>query len=424
MRMRRIVVVGNGIAGLTACDSLRSAGFDGELTVVGAERHQPYSRPALSKALLHSVDGNSADGNGTEGNGTEGISADGNSGGSLQAHELPEPTHEATELLGVSATGLDVDARLVGLDGGGELPYDGLVIASGSRAKRLASGEGAAGRQQDGAPRELTLRTIEDAILLKERVASRPSVIVIGGGPLGMEVASGCLHMGCEVTLVSDVRPLSRQLGDHLSGIFTSTAILRGLRVVRGGKARLVDHGAGATVVLADGTELEADLVVTAVGDEPNIDWLADSSLLSDGSLRVDSRGRLRPEIVAAGDVAFFPTLRGVQRVPLWTSAIDQAKVAAVGLLHGDAAPEFNFQPYFWTEGFGLSLKAVGFTPVVGAPDYSEPGREDGSALLRWDNPDGSGTAAAVNYRIPIPKLRRLADAGPAALRPAAPARV
>ncbi|QCB99113.1 NAD(P)/FAD-dependent oxidoreductase [Arthrobacter sp. PAMC25564] len=392
--MRRIVVVGNGIAGLTACDSLRSAGFDGELTVVGAERHHPYSRPALSKALLHGDD-------------------------SLQAHELPEPTHEATELLGVSATGLDVDARIVRLDGGGELPYDGLVIASGSRAKRLATGP-----QHDGPVRELTLRTIEDAIALKQRVASRPSVIVIGGGPLGMEVASGCLHVGCDVTLVSDVQPLSRQLGDHLADIFTSAAIRRGLQVVGGGKARLVDHGAGTRVVLADGTELEADLVVTAIGDEPNIGWLADSKLLVDGSLRVDTRGRLRPEIVAAGDVAFFPTLRGVQRIPLWTSAIDQAKVAAVGLLKGDAAPEFNFQPYFWTEGFGLSLKSVGFAPVVGAPDYSEPGGETGSMLLRWENKDGSGTAAAINYRIPVPKLRRLANSGPGALRPVAPVNV
>lgn len=84
---------------------------------------------------------------------------------------------------------------------------------------------------------------------------------------------------------------------------------------------------------------------------------------------------------MVAGDVAFFPTSRGMQRVPLWRSAIEQAKVAAVGLLQGDAAPEFNFQPYFWTEGFGLSLKSVGFTPVAGAPDYCEPGRENGSGL-------------------------------------------
>jgi NADPH-dependent 2,4-dienoyl-CoA reductase/sulfur reductase-like enzyme len=387
MTMRRIVVVGNGIAGLTACDSLRSAGFDGELTVVGAERHHPYSRPALSKALLHGED-------------------------NLQAHELPQPTHEAAELLGVSATGLDPDARLVHLDGGGELPYDGLVIASGSRARRLDAGDGAGGPL-----RELTLRTIEDAVLLKELVASRPSVIVIGGGPLGMEVASGCLHVGCEVTLVSDVTPLSRQLGVHLAGIFTSAAIRRGLKVVGGGRARLVGSDGGRRVVLADGTELEADLVVTAIGDEPNVEWLAGSGLLNSGSLRVDSRGRLRPDIVAAGDVAFFPTARGVQRIPLWTSAIDQARAAAVGLLQGDAAPGFTFQPYFWTEGFGLALKSVGFTPVVGKPDYCETGEGTDSLLLRWEHQDGSGTAAAINYRIPIPKLRRLANAGPVVLQ-------
>lgn len=398
MTMRRIVVVGNGIAGLTACDSLRSAGFDGELTVVGAERHHAYSRPALSKALLHGVNGNGDD--------------------NLQAHELPPPTHEAAELLGVSATGLDVDARLVRLDGGGELPYDGLVIASGSRAKRLGPVDVAADH------RELTLRTIEDAVLLKERVASKPSVIVIGGGPLGMEVASGCLHVGCEVTLVSDVTPLSRQLGNHLADIFTSAAIQRGLRVVRGGRARIVDSDGGPRVVLADGTTLTADLVVTAIGDEPNIEWLAGSGLLVDGSLRVDSRGRLRPDVVAAGDVAFFPTQRGMQRIPLWTSAIDQAKAAAVGLLQGDAAPEFTFQPYFWTEGFGLSLKSVGFTPVIGSPDYSEAGQGPDSMLLRWEHPDGSGTAAAINYRIPIPKLRRLANAGPGALQRTVPAGV
>lgn len=392
MSMRRIVVVGNGIAGLTACDSLRSAGFDGELTVIGAESHQPYSRPALSKALLHDEDG-------------------------IGSHQLPEPTHEATEILGVSAAGLDVEARLVLLDGGGEVPYDGLVIASGSRARRLGAGPG-----PGGLGREFTLRTLEDAIALKQRITSRHSVIVVGGGPLGMEVASGALHAGCEVTLVSDREPLSPQLGGHLAGIFTEAAARQGLRIVLGGKARLIDSGSGTRVRTEDGVELEAELIVTAIGDEPNIDWLAGSNLLVDGSLRVDSRGRLRPEIVAAGDVAFFPTGRGTIRMPLWTSAIDQAKVAAVGLLQGDAAPEMDFQPYFWTEGFGLSLKSVGFTPVVGAPDYAEQGKDRDSRLLRWEHPDGSGTAAALNYRIPVPKLRRLANAGERSLRPAEPA--
>jgi 3-phenylpropionate/trans-cinnamate dioxygenase ferredoxin reductase component len=397
--------VGNGIAGLTACDSLRSAGFDGELTVVGAERHHPYSRPALSKALLHSVDGNSGDGK---------------SDGGLQAHELPAPTHEATELLGVSAAGLDTGARLVRLDDGGEVPYDGLVIASGSRARRLGSGDWTDDRS-GALPREFTLRTLEDAILLRERVASRPSVVVIGGGPLGMEVASGCLYAGCDVTLVSDVPPLSRQLGEHLSGIFVAAATKRGLRLAAGGRARLVASDGGTHVALADGTRLEAGLIVTAIGDEPNVEWLGSSNLLVNGSLHVDSRGRVSQDIVAAGDVAFFPTSRGLSRVPLWTSAIQQAKVAARGLLHGDAAGELDFQPYFWTEGFGLTLKAVGSTPVTGPPESVEQGTDPESMLLRWQNPDGSGTAAAVNYRIPIPRLRRLAGAAPA-VRPPEPA--
>ncbi|MFJ6538097.1 NAD(P)/FAD-dependent oxidoreductase [Paenarthrobacter sp. NPDC091711] len=398
--MRRIVVVGNGIAGLTACDSLRAAGFDGELTVVGAEQHQPYSRPALSKALLHGGED------------------------SVTAHHLPAPGHQAIELLGVGVTGMDRDAKLLKLDDGGQLPYDGLVIASGARAKRLVGDPGGHGTGI------FTLRTIEDAITLKERITGRPSVIVVGGGPLGMEIASGCLDAGCQVTMVASSTPLARHLGGHLSGIFVAAAQRRGLRLVTSGTARLVGtnehspHDAGARVALADGTELGADIVVAAIGDEPNVGWLTGSGLLEGGALRVDSRGRLRPDIVAAGDVAYFPTRLGLRRVPLWTSAIDQAKVAAVGLLRGDAAPEGDLQPYFWTEGFGLSLKAVGFTPVEGAPDFCDPGGDPESLLMSWYGNGGQGgagnpgTAAAINYRIPIPKLRALANKGPGVLRP------
>ena len=238
-----------------------------------------------------------------------------------------------------------------------------------------------------------------------------------------MEVASGCVHAGCEVTLVSDGKPLARQLGDHLADIFTSAAIRRGLRVVGGGKARLVDHGAGAKVVLANGTALEADLVVTAIGDEPNIGWLAGSNLLIDGrcgSIPAAGSGRTssppamwRPSRPAAG----------WNGCPCGPAPSTRPGSPASACLKGDAAPEFDFQPYFWTEGFGLSLKSAGFAPAVGPPDYCEPGGAEDSMLLRWDNTDGSGTAAALNYRIPVPKLRRFADAGPAALRAAAPAR-
>jgi 3-phenylpropionate/trans-cinnamate dioxygenase ferredoxin reductase component len=377
-RPRRVVVVGNGIAGLTACDTLRGAGFDGELTAVGDERHSPYSRPALSKALLRDAD-------------------------DATSHLLPAPEHGATELPGVSATRLDADRRIVVLDDGSELPYDGLVIASGSRARRLSD-----------SPAELTLRGLDDALTLRRRLAGRPSVVVVGDGVLGMEVASGCRETGCEVTLVSRDGPLINQLGPHLSGVFAAAARRSGVRIVPAASVRLAPAADGsARVLLDDDGVLEADLVVSAVGDVPNVEWLAGSGLLTAGSLVVDGRGRVRPDVVAAGDVAAFPTRRGVRRVPLWTSAIDQSKVAAAALLLGDQAPELDFTPYFWTEQFGLNLKASGFLPLQGEPSSVEGEPGHAPALLRWAHADGSGTAVAINYRIPVPRLRRFAATAP-----------
>ncbi|MEV7646941.1 FAD-dependent oxidoreductase [Arthrobacter sp. NPDC089319] len=381
--MERIIVVGNGIAGLTASDSLRAAGFDGELTVVGDELHAPYSRPALSKAALLDAE-------------------------EMTSHQLPASTHGARELLGVRALQLDPDLKSVVLDDGSILPYDGLVIATGSRARRLANTDPAASRH------ELTLRTLEDALELRRRLASRPSVVVVGGGALGMEIASGCLAAGCDVTLVSHLKPMTQQLGPHLSEVFLAAGLSRGLKLAPSKAVGLREADDHPLVELADGSTLAADLVVSAIGDIPNTGWLADSGLLTGGRLEVDSRGRVRPNIVAAGDVAAFPTGRGVARIPLWTSAIEQSKAAALALLHGDDAPELNFSPYFWTEQFGLNLKAIGLLPLDAAPEFLEGGADGGPALMRWTHEDGRGTAVALNYRIPIPKLRRLANPAPA----------
>ena len=365
---RRILVVGNGIAGQTACDSLRAAGFDGSLTIVGDEPWTAYSRPALSKALL--VDGGSP--------------------------ELASPMHEATELLGVAAVGLDVESGRVHLDDGTVLPYDGLVIASGSRARRLGGTESA----------ELTLRTLDDAWVLRERLAAQPSVVVVGAGPLGMEIASAAIAARCQVTLVAEGRPMLSHLGPHLSEAFTATAIAQGLTIVDGSAAR-IDGPRG--VILRDGTRIEAELIVTAIGDIPNTEWLATSGL-ADGRLEADSRGRIRPNIVAAGDVAAIPTRQGIRRIPLWSSAIEQAKVAAVALLSGDDAPELDLDPYFWTEQFGLNLTATGHLPVVGEPEFLVGERPEGPSVMRWTHDDGRGVAVAVNHRIAIPRLRRMAS--------------
>ncbi|MFJ2565505.1 NAD(P)/FAD-dependent oxidoreductase [Streptomyces sp. NPDC088770] len=370
--LKRVVVVGNGIAGLTAADTLREAGFDGELTIVGDERHPAYSRPALSKSLL--LDGDDT-----------------------SSHELPPAGHGASELLGVRATGLDLDRRLVMLDDGTALPYDRVVLATGSRARRLSD-----------LPGEVTLRGLDDALSLRGRLATGPSVVVVGGGPLGMEIASGCLAGGCKVTLVSQGAPLILQLGPYLADVFVKAALGQGLTVVETAAARLEGSDGSTRVVLDEGGVLEAEVILTAAGDVPNTEWLAESGLIAKGAIPVDERGLVRPDVAAVGDLAAFPTPQGLRRIPLWSSAIEQAKVAARALVRGDEAPPLQFQPYFWTEQFGLSLKAVGNLPVEGEPEYVEGRPGGGPALMRWSHEDGTGDAVALNYRIPIPRLRRM----------------
>lgn len=388
--MRRIVLVGYGVAGLTAADALREAGFDGELTIVGEEPSTPYSRPALSKALLSDAAG----------------TAD------LSFLELPAPAHGATELLGRRAVDLRPGERSVLLDDGHTLEYDGLVIATGARPRRLTAG-----------PEEFTLRNLPEALTLRTRLAARPRVTVLGGGPLGMEVASGARGLGCAVTVVSRGTPMAAQAGRFLGRLCARAAVDHGVRLVddvavgvESGATGAVPADAGVVVALGSGEKLETQLLVTAVGDELNDEWLAGSGLLRDGRLVVDDRGLVAPGVAAAGDIAWHRTLAGPRRVPLWTQAIEQARVAAQGLLHGAAAEPFVPRPYFWTEQFGLQLRMAGPVPR-GEPVVVDGDPDDGSALLHWEagGPGSPGTAAAMNYRIPVPRLRRLAAAAPAA---------
>lgn len=378
--MRRIVVVGNGIAGVTAADALRAHGFDGELTLVGDEHHPAYSRPALSKALLRSDPDDTA-------------------------HLLPPPGHGAVEVTGVRAVGLDRATHEVHLDDGRSLPYDGLVVATGCRPRRLSEPGAAAGAP----PRQLVLRTLEDALALREAVADKPAVVVVGGGPLGMEIASGCCDLGCDVTLVSPMAPLLHQLGPHLSSMFVAAAERHGVRIVAGRAVAVEAPPDGARVMLDDGSALPAGLVVTAVGDVPNDEWLASSGLLTGGRLVVDERGRLAPDVVACGDVAVVRTPAGPQRVPLWSSAIEQSRAAAAALLGAPPVEVADARPYFWTEQFGLSLKAVGHLPFAGVPELVDGEPDEDRVLLQWSADQAEHRAAAsVNYRIPIPRLRRL----------------
>lgn len=416
--MQRIVIVGYGVAGLTAGDALRGAGFDGELIIVGEEPSAPYSRPALSKALLSDSSGAEPD---------------------LSVLTLPAPVHGGTETLGQRAVGVCPAERILLLEDGTTLAWDGLVIATGARPRRFTD-----------SPHEFTLRTLPEALALRSRFASRPHMTVIGAGPLGMEVASSARAVGCEVTVVHPGTPMVRQLGAELGELCARAAVDHGVRLVDD-VAVAVDHvaaggpeGADAgddvlTVTLGSGQRLATDLLITAIGDRPNDEWLAGSGLLRHGRLVVDERGLVLGEatpggpgtpragdgrIVATGDVAWLDAATGPARVPLWTHAIDHARAAAASLLHGSAAATFVPRPYFWTEQFGLHVRVSGPVPA-GVVQVVDGDLADGGALLRWDGPDGAGspgTAAAVNYRIPIPRLRRMAAAAPAAARPRGPA--
>lgn len=366
--MHNIVIAGHGIAGLTAGETLRRQGFEGTLTIIGEDPHPTYSRPALSKAALEPT-------------------AD------LMDTILPaatHTTHNATMIHG-SVAGIDTAAGTVTLANGARAPYDGLIITTGTRARRFTDD-----------PNEYTLRTLDDAAALRSRLSTQPSVTIIGGGPLGMEVASGARALGCQVRLVQFGPPMTLQMGPVIASVLTAAATDHGVEIIDAMVRSVSPTGSGLTVELDDGSLLESEVVVSAIGDSANTDWLEGSGLLSDGRLISDSRGRIRDNIVAAGDVVWF----NGQRRPVWTSAIEEAKIAATALLRGDDAPEIAYQPYFWTDQFGLNVKISGPVPQEGDPIVVEGSLADRSALLHWPK---LGSAAAINYRMPVPRLHRLA---------------
>ena len=270
-----------------------------------------------------------------------------------------------------------------------------------ARAARLAAGP--------EAPEELTLRGLDDVRLLRRGLEGCPSVVVVGGGPLGMEIASGRSGQAApspssrRATHAAAPRPGS--LGGSRDRCSRAWTAPRDDKVHADPRPRPQPQ-----VVLDDGSVLEGDMVITAAGDLPNLEFLATSGLLTHGRLEVDSRGRVlvggraRSDVVAAGDVATFPTGRGTMRVPLWTAAIDQAKVAAPALLLGDGAPSSTSVPTSGpSSGAATSRPAAGRRRPGPRGGRRRPQRRLGPPALdlrRPGRPGGAGAAVAVNYRI------------------------
>ncbi|MDQ0382873.1 NAD(P)/FAD-dependent oxidoreductase [Amycolatopsis thermophila] len=373
--LRRIVVVGGSIAAVTAAEALRVRGFDGDITVLSEETSAPYSRVPLSKGVLCGKE-------------------------TPDSALLPPLDGEVSLRLGTRAAGLRVDRRRVVCDDGDEVPYDGLVIATGARARRLA---------RPGQAGEHVVRTLDDATRLAGRIATAGSVIVVGAGFLGMEVASTCTDLGLAVTVVDRDPPLRRLLGGWLADLVVGAARDRGVRFVRATRAVELAGGQEVTGVRIGDRVLTADVVVSAVGDVPGTGWLADSGLPLRGGLVVDDRCRVAPDIVAAGDVTVSGRPGGeFRRSPHWTSAVIQGQVAAATLLHGEVATLPRPDAYYWTEQFGLDIKISGEIPDGPAPTVLAGDPRERSALLQWRR-NGRGVAAvSVNHRMPIVKLKRL----------------
>jgi NAD(P)H-nitrite reductase large subunit len=333
--VERIVVVGASVAGVNAVDTLREAGFRGALTLVGEESHRPYDRPPLVRTAV-------------------------------ERHSPPTALrplgwyqeHDVTLLLDQTASQLDATNGQVVLADGRRVPYDGLVIATGSRAKTAV----------DGAQHVLSVRRLGQAREIARRLDEVRRVAVIGAGFLGLELAAALRGHGCAVQVVEVApAPLARVLGDEIGTWFLDLHERNGVRVRCETLATAVEKtGPAYRVHLHDGSTIDADMVVGAMGATPAEAWLRGSGVKVADGVMCDERLRTSvPEVVAAGDVArwYNPLFDEVMRVEQWTNAVEQGRHAALSLL-GSQAP-YEPVPYMWSDQFDARMRFVGVANAV-----------------------------------------------------------
>lgn len=343
MQPKRIVIVGAAAAGLATAESARSAGYHGELLMVGDEKHQPYDRPPLSKQVL--------------------------SGQWEQDRLALRGQADLDRLgvdmrLGVPAGGLDVDARKVVLADGTRIGYDAAVVATGVRPRRLPGTEGVAGVH--------VLRDLEDALALRSALTRGSRLVVVGAGVLGSEVAAVSRKLGVEVTLVDSLPlPMSRVVGEAVGGLVAELHREHGVDLRCGTGVRQVHRTAGKveSVELADGAVVPADAVLVAVGATPAVEWLDDSPVLlggpepeqGAGGVLCAADGWAADGVYAAGDVAAWqnPSTGGYTRVEHRLNATEQGRAVARAILD-PATPRTASVPYFWSDQYDLKIQSYG----------------------------------------------------------------
>ncbi|AEE66051.1 ferredoxin reductase [Bordetella pertussis] len=334
--IQSIVIVGAGQAGAVAAASLRQLGYRGGLTLVGQEAHPPYERPPLSKAVLQ--------------------------GTATHAEAAVHPAgfyaeNDIALLTETAVAALDPAARTVRLADGRTLPYDRCLLATGGHARELpALPRGRAGVHY--------IRTLDDALDL--RAALRPGVraAVIGGGFLGLEVASTARELGAKVTVIENgSRLLERALPAIVSDWLAERVRASGVDLRLGGAIAAIGDGPPYAITLADGTQVNADLIVVSIGLAPEVTLARQAGLPLDdnGGICVDSQARTAdPQVYAAGDCASQPRacLGTAARFESWQNANEQARAAAAAML--GLAPAAEPYPWFWTDQYGCNIQILG----------------------------------------------------------------
>jgi NADPH-dependent 2,4-dienoyl-CoA reductase/sulfur reductase-like enzyme len=405
----RVVIVGASLAGLRTAEALRALGFRGSITVVGDEDDAPYDRPPLSKQVLLGL----APAGGTH---------------------LPRLVRvdDVDWRLGVAATGLDRVAGAVRLADGSSLPYDRVVIATGVRNRPWpVATEGVL----EGV---VSIRTAADAARVRGLLANGPRrVLVVGGGFTGSEVASVCRQLDLDVTLVERAAaPLGGALGHVVGEVAAHLQLDHGVDLRSGLSVdSLEGNGRVQRATLSDGSTVDADVVVAALGSIRNVEWLHGSRLAagplgvsSDAGCRAfDIDGLVCDDVFVAGDVSRFPhPLYGYQFVSLehWENAVAQARVVAHNIVcdRPDRVPHISV-PAFWSIQFGVNIKSVGIPPFADRVVFTQGSAADRSFVAAYTR-DGRVVAAVffdqakwldfyrrlIEHAAPLPDSLRAVD--------------
>ena len=332
---RAVTIVGASLAGLNAGEALRREGFDGRVTLIGAENHLPYDRPPLSKQVLAG-------------------DWEPERAALTDPEELEEDGIEAR--LGVRATALDLAARELTLHTGETVEFDGLVIATGARCRTMPGTEGISGVH--------VLRSLDDCLALRADFEAMPQrVVVVGAGFIGAEVAATARGRGLDVTMVEALpTPLSRVLGDEMGEVCAEVHRDHGVDLRTAvGVERISGDGRVERVTLSDGSTIDADVVVVGIGVIPNTEWLDGSGLEVDDGVVCDASCLAADRVTAAGDVARWPNeLFGeTMRVEHWDNAAQQGAHAARRLLDTAVGP-FTPVPWFWSDQYDRKIQLAG----------------------------------------------------------------